>query len=102
MGIVEELGPGTSGRLSKGQRVVAGDWGLTSWQEYAAIEEKYLVRRCATPTSTCNPDLLTASSELGAAIVILRKHRGRIPVRLIPAGSTCVHFCRKSVHFCSR
>jgi NADPH:quinone reductase-like Zn-dependent oxidoreductase len=43
VGVVEELGPGTSGRLAKGQRVVSADWGLASWQEYAAIDEKFLV-----------------------------------------------------------
>jgi len=43
VGVVEELGPGTSGRLAKGQRVVAANWGLTSWQEYAAVDEKFLV-----------------------------------------------------------
>lgn len=49
VGVVEELGPGTTSRLSKGQRLVAGDWGLTSWQEYAAIDEKFLVRSVVIP-----------------------------------------------------
>ena len=44
--MVEELGPGTTGRLSKGQRVVAADWGQVTYQEYVAVEEKNLVR-CA-------------------------------------------------------
>lgn len=44
MGVVEELGPGTSGRLSKGQRVVAADWGQVTYQEYVAVDEKNLVR----------------------------------------------------------
>ena len=43
VGVVEELGPGTSGRLSKGQRVVAADWGQVTYQEYVAVEEKNLV-----------------------------------------------------------
>lgn len=43
VGTVEELGPGTSGRLSKGQRVVSADWGLASWQQYVAVKEDFLV-----------------------------------------------------------
>ena len=43
MGVVEELGPGTSGRLTKGQRVVAADWGQVTYQEYVAVDEKNLV-----------------------------------------------------------
>ena len=37
VGKVEELGPGTSGRLSPGQRVVSADWGLASWQQHIVI-----------------------------------------------------------------
>ncbi len=43
MGKVEELGPGTSGRLQKGQRVVSADWGLASWQQYIVVNEECLV-----------------------------------------------------------
>mmetsp|Transcript_1051 Transcript_1051/g.3213 ORF Transcript_1051/g.3213 Transcript_1051/m.3213 type:complete len:338 (+) Transcript_1051:236-1249(+) len=43
VGKVEELGPGTTGRLSKGQRVVAADWGKASWQQYIIIKEDDLV-----------------------------------------------------------
>jgi NADPH:quinone reductase-like Zn-dependent oxidoreductase len=42
VGVVEELGPGTSGRLSRGQRVVAADWGQVTYQEYVAVDEKNL------------------------------------------------------------
>lgn len=43
MGVVEELGAGTSGRLTRGQRVVAANWGQAAYQEYVAIDEKDLV-----------------------------------------------------------
>ncbi len=52
---MEELGPGTSGRLSKGQRVVSADWGNASWQQYVAVKEEFLVsatsrlRRSSSP-----------------------------------------------------
>jgi len=51
--VVDELGPGTSGRLSKGQRVVSADWGLASWQEYAAVDEKLLVSCSVTQGFAC-------------------------------------------------
>ena len=41
--MVEALGPGTSGHLAKGQRVVAADWGEATYQEYVAVDEKHLV-----------------------------------------------------------
>jgi NADPH:quinone reductase-like Zn-dependent oxidoreductase len=41
--VVEVLGPGTSGRLAMGQRVVAADWGEATYQEYVAVDEKHLV-----------------------------------------------------------
>ena len=44
---MEELGPGASGRLSKGQRVVSADWGLASWQQYIAVKEDLLVGAAA-------------------------------------------------------
>lgn len=43
VGTVEELGHGTSGRLSEGQRVVSADWGNASWQQYVAVKEEFLV-----------------------------------------------------------
>ena len=49
VGVVEELGPGTSKRLTKGQRVVAADWGQVTYQEYVAVDEKNLVRLVVTP-----------------------------------------------------
>ena len=51
VGVVEELGPGTSKRLTKGQRVVAADWGQVTYQEYVAVDEKNLVRLVVTPLS---------------------------------------------------
>ena len=41
--MVEALGPDTSGRLTKGQRVVAADWGEATYQEFVAVDEKHLV-----------------------------------------------------------
>jgi NADPH:quinone reductase-like Zn-dependent oxidoreductase len=56
VGVVEELGPGTSGRLTKGQRVVAADWGQVTYQEYVAVDEKHLVLTSSkTSTSLCLP-----------------------------------------------
>lgn len=43
MGVIEELGPGTTSRLSIKQRDVSANWGLASWQQYVAVKEEYLV-----------------------------------------------------------
>jgi NADPH:quinone reductase-like Zn-dependent oxidoreductase len=53
VGVVEELGAGTSGRLSRGQRVVAANWGQAAYQEYVAIDEKDLVPRILPCASFC-------------------------------------------------
>lgn len=43
LGIVEELGPGTTNRLKVQQRVVSANWGQASWQQYVAVNEEFLV-----------------------------------------------------------
>lgn len=80
--MVEELGPGTTGRLSKGQRVVAADWGQVTYQEYVAVEEKNLVRcalACATLTrcaAVVRLPFAAGAQRLHAAVLLPQHCRG--------------------------